>query len=75
MLKMRNIPIQGIEAPSQCMCGRALWLVSPCQKSLKIKLRAKDVKYAERKALTQENHTKYYNQHKKSLRDFYVVKG
>lgn len=53
MLEIRNTPFNGITALSQLKYGRALWPVLPYnQQRSKIKTRAKNVKYRERRKLT-----------------------
>ena len=50
MLERRNIPGDGLATSTQLMCGRTLRSVLPCkQEKLKIKSRADDESYIEKR--------------------------
>ena len=70
MLERRNIPGDGLAMSTQLMCGRTLRSVLPCkQEKLKIKSRADDESYIEKRQKNQQNQVKHYDHHSRLLED------
>lgn len=76
MVEVGNTPVDGIATPSKLMCCRALRSILPCsQQGLKIKTRAEDIKYLERRQLTHDNKKSTTNRMQNHLVIYILVKG